>query len=255
MTNLHPSAESGFSRGSARYVGGRPGYPSAIDGWLKEDLRLGPERHVLDLGAGTGKFTAHLVRSGAEVTAVEPVAAMREKLRRAYPQVTAREGTATAIPQEDACFDAVVCAQAFHWFATQEALAEIARVLKPGGRLGLVWNVRDESVDWVAALTDIMAPHEAGTPRFRDGTWRDLFPGPHFPALRESRFPYSHHGSFEQVVVDRTLSVSFIAALDADERAQVARRVRALPNLYQALADPADVAFPYQTLAAWAAKT
>ncbi len=254
MTILHPSAEAGFSKASATYAGGRPGYPPAIDTWLTKGLGLEPGHKVLDLGAGTGKFTAHLVEAGAAVTAVEPVAAMRETLRRALPTVPALDGTAAAIPLDDASVDAVVCAQSFHWFATQEALAEMARVLRPEGRLALVWNVRDEAVDWVAALTRIMAPYEAGTPRFRDGTWRRHFPGACFSRLQESRFSHSHCGPFERVVVDRTLSVSFIAALEANRRARVARQVRTLQKRYPALADPQGVAFPYETLAAWASK-
>ena len=108
-------------------------------------MGLGSGRRVLDLGAGTGKFTKYLLATGAEVVAVEPVVAMRERLTAAFPRVRALSGQAEAIPLGDATVDAVVCAQAFHWFATPAALAEIVRVLRPGGQLGLIWNVRDET--------------------------------------------------------------------------------------------------------------
>lgn len=106
---------------------------------------------------------------GGEIVALEPVAAMREQLTAAFPQVEVLAGTADAIPLPDGSVDAVVCAQAFHWFATAPAVAEMARVLKPGGVLGLIWNVRDESVPWVAELSTITDPWEGDTPRYRTG--------------------------------------------------------------------------------------
>src|SRR4029077_945210 len=93
------------------------------------------------------------------------------------PGVHAMAGTAQAMNLPDSATDAVVCAQAFHWFATESDLAEIHRVLKPGGKLGLVWNVRDESVDWVATITRIITPYEGHAPRYYKGEWRRAFSG------------------------------------------------------------------------------
>ncbi|MDP4024595.1 class I SAM-dependent methyltransferase [Methylobacterium sp. NEAU 140] len=245
---IHAAAADGFAAGAAAYGAGRPDYPAAVADWLTGDLGLGPGRRVLDLGAGTGKFLPYLRATGADVVAVEPVAAMRAALLRAHPEATALAGTAEAIPLEAACLDAVVCAQAFHWFAGAAALAEIARVLRPGGRLGLIWNVRDERVPWVAALSRITDPHEGGAPRYRTGAWRAAFPAPGFGPLRERRFPHVHRGPAEAVVVDRTLSVSFVAALPEAERAAVAGAVRALVAETPELAG-AEVAFPYETVA------
>jgi SAM-dependent methyltransferase len=121
---------------------------------------------VADVGAGTGKFTPLLAATGADVIAIEPVDAMRAQIVARQPTVRALPGTAQALGLPGASLDAIVCAQAFHWFADRAALDEFARVLKPGARLGLVWNVRDESVDWVAALTRIMTPYEGDAPRF-----------------------------------------------------------------------------------------
>ena len=121
------------------------------------------------------------------------------------------------------------------------------RALKIGGALGLIWNVRDESVGWVAALTAILAPYEGDTPRFAGERWRKVFPADGFSPLAERRFPHAHVGPPERVIVDRVMSTSFIAALPGDERARVAARVRALIAATPALAGRAEVAFPYQT--------
>ncbi|QEI07130.1 methyltransferase domain-containing protein [Pigmentiphaga aceris] len=246
MSKVHTAAQQGFSTSAQAYVRGRPEYPAEIVDWLTKELGLGAGKTVIDLGAGTGKFTKLLTKTGATVLAVEPVDAMREQLGTALPAVQTFAGTAQAMPLPDASADAVVCAQAFHWFATTEALAEIHRVLKPGGQLGLVWNVRDESVDWVAALTRLVTPYEGDAPRFYKGDWRKPFDGSFFTPLLETAFPYEHVGSAEDVIVDRFLSVSFIAALPDDQKAHVAAQLRALVAAYPALQGD-TVSFPYRT--------
>lgn len=250
MTPLHRSAAQGFAAGAAAYAAGRPDYPAELDGWLRDALGLGPGRTALDLAAGTGKFTPRLAATGARVVAVEPVAAMREEFRRAAPGVEIFKGQAEAIPLPDASVDAVVCAQAFHWFATPAALAEIGRVLKVGGALGLVWNVRDLRSGWVAALAAIMRPYENDEPRHESGRWRAVFPAPGFSALDERTFAHAHAGPPERVIVDRVLSVSFIAALEPAERAKVERAVRDLIASTPDLAGRERVSFPYVTVAA-----
>lgn len=253
---LHVSAREGFQSGAATYERGRPDYPAEVETWLRDTLGLGPGKRVLDLGAGTGKFTKHLLATDAEVVAVEPVVAMRERLTAAFSGVRALPGQAEAIPLDDAAVDAVVCAQAFHWFATPAALAEIVRVLRPGGHLGLIWNVRDETAPWVAELTRIMTPYEkaSGAPRFDSGAWRQPFPFPGLSPLGEQRFTHVHVGPPEQVIVDRVLSVSFMASLPADERERAAMRVRDVIARYPELAGRTEVTFPYATFAYSAAK-
>jgi SAM-dependent methyltransferase len=249
MARVNRLASDGFGAGAAVYAHARPGYPDEIRSWLTGELGLGAGKHAIDLGAGTGKFTPYLAGTGADVTAIEPVQAMRGELHRALPDVTALEGEATAIPLADGSADAVVCAQAFHWFATKETLAEIRRVLKPGGCLGLVWNVRDERVAWVAGLTRIMAPFERETPRYGSGEWRRPFPAEGFSPLREHRFSFGHRGPAERVIVDRVLSVSFIAALPPEKRDRVADQIRALIAATPELAGKDEVVFPYETVA------
>lgn len=253
-TPIHRAASAGFSAKADDYVRGRPDYPDAIVEWLRDRLGLQSGTTAVDLGAGTGKFTRYLLQTGAHVIAVEPVKEMRAKIVAALPDADAHEGTATSIPLPDGSVDAVTCAQAFHWFATQDALREIHRVLKPHGKLGLIWNIRDESVDWIAALTQIITPYEGDAPRFAKGTWRDAFPFPGFTDLREDRFTHAHIGSPEDVIVNRIRSTSFIAALPPDEEAKVVAKLRALIAATPELAGKSEVSVPYSTVAYWAEK-
>ncbi|KMZ12715.1 Methyltransferase [Candidatus Burkholderia humilis] len=149
---VHRAAEAGYTANADGYVRGRPDYPPEVADWLSGTLGLASGKTVVDLGAGTGKFTPRLVQTSARVIAVEPVDTMRAKLAAALPAVQAFKGDAQHISLDDASVDAVVCAQSFHWFAHADALNEIFRILKPGGTLGLVWNVRDARVPWVAKL-------------------------------------------------------------------------------------------------------
>jgi SAM-dependent methyltransferase len=249
MTNIHHVAAEGFSAGAASYVAGRPDYPPEIEDWLTRDLALSNGKTALDLAAGTGKFSPRLLATGATVIAVEPVRAMLDQLIRQFPQIDARTGSAQHIPLDDASVDAVVCAQAFHWFATTEALREIHRVLKPGGAFGLVWNVRDDSVPWVAALTPIMKPFEGDAPRYHSQKWRNVFPAEGFSPLREKHFPHRHTGAPEKVIIERILSVSFMAALPPEQREQVTSQLRQVIATYPDLSGKTEVTFPYETLA------
>src|SRR5437016_4501937 len=141
-----------FGSAAGAYERGRPPYPPEAIDWL---LPAGAAR-VLDLGAGTGKLTRQLTGRGLDLTAVEPSEGMREQLRRAVPGVRALAGTAEQIPLPDLSVDAVLVAQAWHWMDPAVAVPEVARVLRPGGQLGLLWNIRDERADWVAGLGAIL---------------------------------------------------------------------------------------------------
>ncbi|MCF5173295.1 class I SAM-dependent methyltransferase [Pseudomonas canadensis] len=249
MTGVHTSAQQGFSTQAVTYAQGRPDYPRQLTGWLADTLHIDALSSVIDLGAGTGKFTRLLSTLAPTLIAVEPVAAMGAQLTKLLPDVRLVNGTAESIPLPAASADAVVCAQAFHWFSTEAALAEIHRVLKPDGRLGLVWNVRDESVDWVSAITDIITPYEGDTPRFHTGRWREAFTGKYFSEPEMTCFPYSHVGSPQEVIMDRFLSVSFIAALPEASKAVVTAQLQALIDTHPSLKGRDTVAFPYQTQA------
>jgi SAM-dependent methyltransferase len=246
---VHHAAAEGYASLANTYTRGRPDYPPEVAGWLRDQLGLEAGKTVVDLGAGTGKFTPRLIETGARVIAVEPVAGMLEKLAASFPQVDARPGTADAIPLPDASVDAIVCAQSFHWFATHTALAEIHRVLKPGGTLGLIWNLRDARVPWVARLDAIVNRVEGDTPRYYTGAWRAAFPFEGLGPIDEHHFKQGHTGSLEDVIINRVRSTSFIAALGADERTAIDREVSALIASEPELAGKDVVTVPYETAA------
>lgn len=141
-----------FDSAAALYAAARPDYPISALGWLLPNTA----RRVLDIGAGTGKLTRQLVDGGYEVVAVEPSPQMSAELASYVPEAELHQAPAEAIPLPDANVDAVLVAQAFHWFDQERALPEIARVLRPGGRLGLLWNFDDDGVAWVDAFDTLI---------------------------------------------------------------------------------------------------
>ena len=178
--------------------------------WALEPVRDRRPVRVADIGAGTGKLTATLVRLGADVTAVEPDPQMLAELRRAMPAVRSVPGRAEEVPLPDASVDAVLAGQAMHWFDLDRALPEIARVLRPGGVLAGLWNVDDDRVGWVAELAAISKRKSSVTlMRWRDGEGRsrqerlvqagsDLFHAAEDRRVRaragpHRRFPAGHH--------------------------------------------------------------
>ncbi len=245
---VHKSAVDGYAKTDV-YVAGRPGYPDAIQNWLTAEIGLGAGKTVLDLGAGTGKFIPLLHNIDTKIIAVEPVEAMRATCQQNFPDISVLAGSATDIPLADQSVDAVICAQAFHWFSSQQTLAEIHRVLKPGGKLGLVWNVRDENVNWVAKLSQIMAPYETGTPRYHTGDWRKVFPSMLFSDLVETQMPHNHTGPASQVIIARIMSVSFIRSLPPSDQIIVENRLWDLISSTPELATQKTVSFPYVTSA------
>ena len=225
MGDVH-DAIRGFRRSADAYDRARPEYPPAAVEWLAERLGLRPGRTVVDLAAGTGKLTRPLAATGAEVVAVEPVAEMRERIGPAAARVL--DGTAEAIPLEDASADAVTVGQAFHWFDGAAALAEIHRVLRPGGALALVWNSRPLENPVHAAIERIVAPHRGDAPAHASGAWRAAFEHTSlFGPLEERRFEHSRPHDAD-ALADRVGSTSFVAALDDGPQADVIAAVRAL---------------------------
>lgn len=243
--SIPDAAAEGFGRGAADYEKGRPSYPPEAVAFLADELGLAPGTTMVDLGAGTGKLTRLLLPSGARVVAVEPVASMREQFAAAVPGVDVVDGTAEAVPLGDGEADAVVVAQAAHWFALDVALAEIARVLRPGGGLALLWNERDATVPWVDRLVDAIGWRTRSIPRYeeQERDWAaEVGASGRFTPLEISRFPYGHPVD-EDALVTRELSTSYIAALPEDEKAAYAERIRTVVAGF-----PPTFSMPYRTV-------
>jgi SAM-dependent methyltransferase len=161
---------SSFGAAAAAYAEHRPSYAEAAVRWALEPVSDRRPVRVADIGAGTGKLTAMLAGLGADVTAVEPDPQMLAELRRAMPEVRSVPGSAEQIPLPDASVDAVLAAQAMHWFDLDRAMPEIARVLTPSGVFAGLWNVDDDRVGWVADLAAISKRRASVTLlRWRDG--------------------------------------------------------------------------------------
>lgn len=241
-------AASGFGAGADDYERGRPSYPDDAVAWLVAELGIEASSVVVDLAAGTGKLTRLLVPTGARMVAVEPVAAMRDQLVRTCPEVTVVEGTAEATGLPDGSADAVTVAQAFHWFDPVAASAEIARVLRPGGHLGIVFNERDVREPWVAELSRLIRWDERErwrVPYTVEVDWAATLAasGPQFEPAARYDTTYRQPMDAETLVA-RVLSTSYVAVLPADERARLADAVRALA---EPLGDTFEL--PYVTVA------
>jgi SAM-dependent methyltransferase len=219
------------------YHRARPGYPVEAVRWL---LGSSP-REVVDLAAGTGKLTAVLVGEGHRVVAVEPLGPMRARLTAALPETPALEGSAEEIPLPDACADAVVVGQAFHWFDVEPALREIARVLRPGGTLGLLWNARDESHAWMRALAEF-----AGRDTLPEGWTRELLQLPWVAAVERRDFELAHPVDRDTLVA-LVGSWSVVASLDEPERERMLERVRELWDRHPDLGGARHASLVYRT--------
>ena len=238
MNRVDPMAAAGFASAAEVYERARPSYPEDAVAWLVERTGLGPGKTVLDVGAGTGKLTRLLVPSGARVVAVEPIAEMRALI----PDAEAVDGTAEELPFGDGTADVITVAQAFHWFAHDRALPELHRVLRPGGPLALVWNMRDLDDLVQRGVEDLLAPLRGETPLRQTGYWREpLERSPLFDAGVIRHFRYEQRFTTDDLC-DRVASTSFVAAMSPAERDSLLARVRALTH---GLEDPFP--FPYLT--------
>jgi SAM-dependent methyltransferase len=248
---VHRSAARGFDRAAADYERGRPGYPQEAIDLLATELEFGAGSIVVDLAAGTGKLTRGLIMTGAHVVAVEPVPGMREQLVRLVPDAETLAGTAEAIPLADASADALLVAQAFHWFDTPAAAREIHRVLRPGGGLGVIWNVWDDAVAWVSRMQELIGAHRGDTPQRGTSRWREQLEATGlFTPLADRAVANVVHGGLD-VLLDRTASISFIATLRGSERANVLDGVRAIVAEHPEAWVGDELAMPYVTQVAW----
>jgi SAM-dependent methyltransferase len=215
-----------FGDCAATYDAARPEWPAATARWLTgtEDggplAALGRPPRVADVGAGTGKLTRTLVAAGHEVVAVDPSEGMLAMLRAALPGTPTFIGTGEQLPLPDASVDAVTVAQAWHWFDAEAAAAEIARVLRPGGVLGIAWHIRDETVPWVHELTELTHPMLSSS-----DSKSTLLESPAFEPRERTVFRYEQRLTVEELV---TLASSWSYVATRPDRERVLRQVREL---------------------------
>ncbi len=217
----------GFATRSDVYERGRPGYPTGVIDLLGRAAGLGPGCRVVDVGAGTGKLTRQLVATGARCVAVEPSAAMREIAGERAAGAGIVAGSAEALPLAASTFDLLTVAQAFHWFEPDRALAEMARVLRPGAVAALVWNERDESVPWVADLGRIMLGVDNSVHLPAAAFESVLSSGGHFGRTSRHAYPFTVPLSREGLV-DLVASRSYVNVLADPERQALLDEVRML---------------------------
>lgn len=204
------------------YDRARPSYPEEAVSWL-----VGKQpATVVELGAGTGKLTGLLAAAGHDVLATDPLAEMLAHLRRRLPAVRTAVASAEEIPVASRSVDVVVCAQSFHWFDHAVALPEIARVLRPGGRLALVWNHRDNNIPWVRKLERLIGEHDE-----REENVRPLMETTHFGWVEQEEFRLWQSLDADRLE-DLVRSRSYIAVMSEEERTAVLTKVRALYDDY-----------------------
>jgi SAM-dependent methyltransferase len=221
-----------FGVAAEAYERGRPPYPSAAIDWLVPAHAT----RVLDLGAGTGKLTRQLRERGLDVIAVEPSAGMRDQLRRAVPGVQVLGGKGEQLPLAAGSVDAILVAQAWHWVEPSLAIPEAARVLAPGGRLGLLWNRRIEAVDWVGELSSIM-----GSNRSPDAGRQRPEIGPPFGPAERFNVDWVHRLTVEEMI-DWVASRSYVITLPDAQRESVLSQVHRLLSEHPALAGGDEIA-------------
>jgi SAM-dependent methyltransferase len=225
-----------FGEEAAAYERGRPSYPPESINWL---LPTGA-RDVLDLGAGTGKLTIRLVERGLDVIAVDPIPEMLEVLSGSLPDTPALLGSAEDIPLPDDSVDSVLVAQAWHWFDPARAIKEVARVLRPGGRLGLVWNTRDERLGWVKDLGRIVGHEE-------DPFSRQVTLPPPFTDVERHQVEWTSYLT-PQALIDLVASRSYCITSPAAVRSKTLDQVRELLATHPALVNTTGLALPYITV-------
>jgi SAM-dependent methyltransferase len=253
---VHEVAQQGFGTEAETYERSRPSYPSDAVAWLVDALHIAPGATVVDLAAGTGKLTRLLMPTGADIVAIEPVDGMRHTLRTILRAVPVVGGSAEAIPISAGAVDALTVAQAFHWFDADAAFAEFGRVLRPGGRVGIIWNARDRSIDWVDQLWSIMDRVEKRAPWRDHEHWRDSALGdrPGFGPMHAATF---HHAQMltPDLVVERFRGVSHVAVLPDDEREMVLAEVRVVLATHPETRGRTELAIPYRLDSYWCERT
>ncbi|MGI9648023.1 MAG: class I SAM-dependent methyltransferase [Acidimicrobiia bacterium] len=242
---------TGYQAVAATYEQTRPSYPSAAIDCLVSNLAITPTSTVLDLAAGTGKLTRLLAPRAGRLVAVEPVAAMRSTLEAAVPGARVLEGTAEAIPLGTDSVDSAVVGQAFHWFDGPRAAGELARVLRPRGRLGLIWNQRDESTEAQERIAALLSRYRGSSLTFKNSGWQSTFTdSPVFDALEMAVFPNVHPLS-KADLIGLIMSMSYMPGLsDRDRQSAIAEAGAIFDDV---AGDQQQILLAYDTRVYWAA--
>jgi len=231
-----------------QYERARPAYAEAAVGFVVDEFGLGPGSRLLDLAAGTGKLTRQFVPYVGRIVAVEPLATMRAQLEKAVPTADIREGTAEAVPLPDTDVDAVVAGQAWHWFDSERALAEVTRVTRPGAGLALFWNEYDQRSELMSRIARIRDRVSAAAPRHTESEWRVAFSrSPVWAPLVEAEFEHVVRVTTEQMT-ERVLSSSVLAIQPEEVKSSVRAEIRHIAG------GDTEIEVPYRTEVFWTRK-
>ncbi len=229
-----------FGKAAALYESIRPGYPIEAAHWVLGTGFANDKGTVIDLGAGTGLLTRILMPLAGRVIAVEPDPEMRAQLMAAVPDAVALAGSAESIPSVDASVDAILTAQAYHWFDPDRAHPEIARVVRTGGTFAAIWNVRDSTVSWVAALEEAAGLAPTGHVRDRRDVTLDF--GPSFAVPELGEFRHEVAMTADRVHASVASRSTYLVASEA-ERLEIDERVSTVTAQL-----PTSFAMPYVTV-------
>lgn len=237
-----------FGPAAHRYDQLRPSYPAEALRWV---LGEAPAR-VVDLGAGTGILSRALAALGHRVIPVEPDRQMRAQLASTSPELTPLAGCAERIPLPDGSVGAVVAGQAYHWFDRDRAHAEVARVVRPGGVFAPLWNIRDDSVDWVARLSEVTYDNTAGR-GLREPVNDPHSFGPAFGPVERGRFAHQTIHT-PDTLMGLISTRSYYLTASPEHQRELERQVRELCATHPDLAGRSTFELPYHTYAYKATK-
>ena|GEM_PF-1786832 len=246
------SAAQSFNTCSEIYEYSRPNYPDAVANFLKSKLGFNTSSQLLELAAGTGKFTDLLVHN-LYPTVTEWLQGMLGILRAKHQQLLSIISRAENIPFQNNLFDGVLVAQAFHWFADHITLNDIARVLKNNGYITIIFQERDNQSSWVYDYHKIIYsyPHD-DIVKFERGKWKSVFKQQSiFSALEHQKFSY-RQPFFKKDLVQKALGMSFIAALPDAQKKNVIKRIQHLCKTHPEIKNHEIIGFPYITHVYWA---